>query len=128
MLPEIRRSQASQGTSFPRLRLVCLTMIPGAMSPIPTTSFTTEPPFYPRNQSVPHSLIPLTPAPPRGDRFVKSTFSGELCKAPPEKARRARIYFLFHPHGRRTEVPTMLETPKPNPPRRPRARRRRGAV
>src|SRR4028119_863641 len=84
MLPEIKRSHASQVSSLPSRRLVCLTISPGIISPAPASSLITLSLSSPRRDGFPVGLPRATPgtvaAPPR--RSVQSTDRRPLCQAP----------------------------------------------
>src|SRR4028118_1392383 len=100
MLPEIKRSHASQVSSLPSRRLVCLTISPGMMSPAPASSLITLSLSSPRRDGFPVVLPRATPgtvaAPPR--------------RAPPSTDRRA---VWAAPAFR----PRSLLPPPPAPPR-----------
>src|SRR4028118_519573 len=85
MLPEIKRSHASQVSSLPSRRLVCLTISPGMMSPAPASSLITLSLSSPRRDGFPIGLPRATPgtvaAPQR--RSVQSTDRRPPCQAAP---------------------------------------------
>src|SRR5215210_3903903 len=124
MLPEIKRSHASQTSSLPRRRLVCLTISPGMISPAPASSLITLSLSSPRRDGFPLDCpvppLALSPPPGGGSCSLRSAARFVKHRRPPHG-----LYSPCHPRATPNGARNIPHTPHPpSPNRQPNGRER----